>query len=74
MELLRSKGGMYAAFILLGLAAGYSYWHFYGCVNGCTITGVWYNSTAYGGLMGYLVAGMAADYFFKKRKAEDETA
>ncbi|MFN3528965.1 MAG: hypothetical protein ACK417_03470 [Bacteroidia bacterium] len=44
--------------ILLGTLAGYAYWHFYGCVNGCTITGSALNSSLYFGFMGYLVAGM----------------
>lgn len=44
--------------ILLGALAGYAYWYFYGCVNGCTITGSALNSSLYFGFMGYLVAGM----------------
>ena len=72
MELLKSKYGLYVLLIAVGLSAGYAYWHFYGCINGCTITGVWYNSTAYGGLMGYLVAGMAVDYFFKSKNETKE--
>lgn len=44
--------------IVLGAAAGYAYWYFYGCVNGCTITGSALNSSLYFGFMGYLVAGL----------------
>lgn len=44
--------------ILLGAAAGYAYWYFYGCVNGCTITGSALNSSLYFGFMGYLLSGI----------------
>jgi len=63
-----NKWILYIAFTVVGLVSGYLYWHFYGCVNGCTITGVWYNSTAYGGLLGYLAGGMAVDQFFTTKK------
>jgi len=43
---------------LFGAAAGYGYWYFYGCINGCTITGSPLNSTLYFAFMGYLLAGM----------------
>lgn len=46
------------ASIVLGAAAGYAYWYFYGCVNGCTITGSAVNSSLYFGFMGYLLAGI----------------
>ncbi|PLX24480.1 MAG: hypothetical protein C0600_13025 [Ignavibacteria bacterium] len=39
--------------LLLGLAAGYAYWYFIGCLNGsCPITGKWWTATMYGGLVG----------------------
>lgn len=58
---VKSKITLYILFSVAGLLAGYLYWHFYGCVHGCSITGVWYNSSAYGGLMGFLVGGMVWD-------------
>jgi hypothetical protein len=45
--------------ILLGSIAGWMYWHFVGCSTGtCAITSKPLNSTFYGALMGYLVAGI----------------
>lgn len=55
----------------LGLVAGYAYWYFYGCVEGCTITGSARNSSLYFGLMGYFAAGLLPA---KKAQTEvDET-
>jgi hypothetical protein len=45
--------------ILLGSIAGWLYWNFVGCSSGtCAITSKPINSTLYGALMGYLVAGI----------------
>jgi hypothetical protein len=45
--------------ITLGAIAGFLYWNYVGCVSGtCAITSKPINSTLYGALMGYLVAGM----------------
>lgn len=45
--------------IALGGIAGYLYWKFIGCSSGtCMITSKPINSTLYGAVMGYLVAGM----------------
>mgnify|MGYP000276808486 FL=1 len=45
--------------ILLGSIAGWLYWNFAGCSSGtCAITSKPINSTLYGALMGYLVAGV----------------
>jgi hypothetical protein len=42
--------------ISLGALAGFLYWKFVGCASGsCSITSVWYNSTAYGAIMGGLL-------------------
>lgn len=39
--------------VFIGLSAGYAYWYFIGCHNGsCPITGSWYTSTLYGGIVG----------------------
>ncbi|REJ81920.1 MAG: hypothetical protein DWQ44_13455 [Bacteroidetes bacterium] len=44
--------------IMLGALGGYLYWNYVGCSGGtCPITSIWYNSTAYGALMGGLLAG-----------------
>jgi hypothetical protein len=43
---------------ILGGIAGYLYWQFYGCENGCTITGSPVNSTLYMAMMGALIPGL----------------
>lgn len=40
----------------LGALAGWAYWYWWGCTNGCTITSSPVNSSLYGGLMGGLLA------------------
>ncbi|MEN9697775.1 MAG: hypothetical protein RLZ56_1196 [Bacteroidota bacterium] len=48
----------------LGAIAGFLYWKFVGCASGtCMITSKPLNSSLYGALMGFLIAGM-----FKKDK------
>jgi hypothetical protein len=45
--------------ITIGAIAGFLYWNYIGCASGtCAITSKPLNSTLYGALMGYLVAGM----------------
>lgn len=51
--------------IVVGLIAGYAYYHFVGCASGtCAITSKPLNSTLYGGLMGGLLFNM----FVKDKK------
>lgn len=45
--------------VLIGLIAGYLYYHYIGCNSGtCAITSKPLNSTLYGGLMGGLLLNM----------------
>ena len=45
--------------IIIGAIAGFLYWKFVGCSSGtCMITSKPINSTLYGALMGFLVAGI----------------
>ena len=45
--------------IILGAITGFLYWKFVGCSSGtCMITSKPINSTLYGALMGFLVAGI----------------
>jgi hypothetical protein len=45
--------------ISLGSIVGFTYWKFIGCASGtCMITSKPLNSSLYGALMGYLIAGM----------------
>lgn len=43
-------------FVFLGGIAGFSYYYFIGCEGGCAITGNPYISTAYGAIMGLILA------------------
>jgi hypothetical protein len=56
--------------IILGSVGGYTYWYFYGCTEGCTITGSPVNSTLYFAVMGYMVVGL----FPVKKKSDKEQA
>lgn len=58
---------------MVGGLLGYMYWSEVGCSTGtCAITSVWYNSTAYGGIMGYLVGGMIKDNVKPKTEKNGE--
>ena len=53
--------------IALGAVAGFLYWRFIGCTSGtCPITSKWYNSAAYGALIGILLVNTK-----KKDKKEE---
>ncbi len=53
-ELAGKKNLTKLAFIAVGGALGYAYYHFIGCASGtCPITGNPYASTLYGGLVGF---------------------
>jgi hypothetical protein len=58
---------MLAAGAVAGGITGYAWYFFYGCENGCTITGSPVNSTLYFAFMGALVPGM-----FRKKKLEND--
>lgn len=50
-----------------GAIAGYTYWYFVGCESGtCAITSVWYRTTIYGAIMGWLIGEMINDKLKKK--------
>jgi|GEM_PF-399390 len=56
------------AFTLVGILAGYAYFHFIGCrTGGCAITSNPYMSMAWGGILGYLLP----DFFVKKDQDKD---
>lgn len=55
----------------VGAIVGYSYWYFIGCEScTCAITSVWYRTTIYGAIMGWLVGDMINDKL-KKKTNED---
>ncbi len=51
----------------VGAIVGCSYWYFVGCESGtCAITSVWYRTTIYGAIMGWLVGDLINDKLKKK--------
>jgi LytS/YehU family sensor histidine kinase len=55
--------------VVVGLIAGYAYYHYVGCASGtCAITSKPLNSTLYGGLMGGLLFNMFVTSPKKKDK------
>jgi hypothetical protein len=71
MELIK-KNKFLIIFTILGLAGGFLYWKFVGCLSGsCPIKSVWYWSTLFGGLIGYLVGSVINDLIVKFRKKKN---
>lgn len=65
--ILKNKFSITLTFI--GAIIGYSYWYFVGCESGtCAITSVWYRTTIYGAIMGWLVGDLINDKLKKKTK------
>jgi len=63
------KNRLLIIFTIAGLAGGFLYWKFVGCLTGsCPIKSVWYWSTLYGGLIGFLVGSIINDLVVKFRK------
>jgi len=54
---------------IAGAAGGYLYWKFVGCQSGtCPIKSVWYLSTLWGLVMGYLVGSIIEELLMKARE------
>jgi len=59
-------------FSLLGAIGGFLYWKFIGCESGtCPIKSVWYLSTLWGLVFGYLLGSIIED-LIKKFKKKDK--
>lgn len=55
-------------FFVAGAIGGFLYWRFVGCESGtCAIKSVWYWSTLWGAVMGYLIGDIISG-FIEKRK------
>jgi hypothetical protein len=49
-----------------GALGGFLYWKFIGCMSGtCMIKSVWYMSTLYGLLLGYVTGGLVEEVIVK---------
>lgn len=58
-------------FAVAGSIGGYLYWRLVGCASGtCIIKSVWYLSTLYGLLLGYVTGSLAEDLILKFRKSK----
>jgi hypothetical protein len=58
-------------FSFAGAIGGILYWKFVGCLSGtCIIKSVWYLSTIYGGIFGWVIGSLGKDLVlsFKNRK------
>ena len=56
-------------FAVAGSVGGFLYWKFVGCTSGtCIIKSVWYLSTLYGLVLGWVTGGLAEDIIIKFRK------
>jgi len=54
---------------IAGAAGGFLYWKFVGCQSGtCPIKSVWYLSTLWGLVMGYLVGSIIEELLMKARE------
>ncbi len=57
---------------LLGAVGGFLYWKYIGCLSGtCQIRSVWYLSTLYGAIAGYVVGDISKAIWTRLRKPED---
>jgi hypothetical protein len=58
-------------FAVAGAIGGFLYWKLVGCTSGtCIIKSVWYLSTLYGLVLGYVTGGLAEDLVQKLRKSK----
>ena len=61
-------------FTVAGAAGGFFYWKFIGCLSGtCPIKSVWYLSTLYGSVLGYVAGSLVIELIarFRKKPAND---
>jgi len=70
-EFLR-KNSLLIIFSVSGLTGGFLYWKYIGCLSGsCPIKSVWYWSTLYGGLLGFITGSFLNDIILKYRKKKN---
>lgn len=55
-EALLKKAFVPSLFMLGGALAGYLYYRFFGCTNGCAVTSSPYITVLYGAVMGLLIS------------------
>jgi hypothetical protein len=58
-------------FAAAGSIGGFLYWKYVGCTSGtCIIKSVWYLTTLYGLILGWVTGGLAEDIILKFRKTK----
>jgi hypothetical protein len=58
-------------FAVAGSIGGFLYWKYVGCTSGtCIIKSVWYLTTLYGLILGWVTGGLAEDIILKFRKTK----
>jgi len=68
-QLKEGKRPYIILFIIAGGAGGFLYWRFIGCNTGtCPIKSVWYYSTLYGLVLGYLAGDLISGFIIKGKK------
>jgi len=66
MEKFIRKYSFVIAFSALGALGGFLYWKFVGCLTGtCPIKSIWYMSTLYGLVLGYVTGGLIEEIVIK---------
>ena len=69
MKKIFKKYWIYLIFAIAGAFGGYLYWYYVGCKSGtCPITSVWYSTSLYGALLGYLSGDLILSFFKKNKK------
>lgn len=59
-------------FSAAGAAGGFIYWKFIGCLSGtCVIKSVWYLSTFYGALLGWILGSLTKDLIRSTKKQKN---
>lgn len=58
---------------IVGAIGGFLYWKYVGCLSGtCPIKSVWYLSTLFGTVLGYLAGSLFNDLFIKIRNKKNQ--
>lgn len=72
MEILKTKR-LALITLVLGAVGGFLYWKFVGCTSGtCPIRSVWYWSTLWGAVVGYLTGDLLNDIVLKMKKKKEK--
>lgn len=71
VKIFKKRKSLYIiSFTLAGGIGGFLYWRLVGCNTGtCPIKSVWYYSTLYGLILGYLTGDIISGFFLKRKKA-----